>query len=88
MQPGHIFTIEPMINEGTHENKVLSIQCMNYPPLFVRVYKTLSRLLTLLTLLTNLYHTAHGLLAGPYYERSQPPKLSTSSTSSTYYIYI
>ena len=22
MQPGHIFTIEPMINEGTHDNKV------------------------------------------------------------------
>ncbi len=31
----------------------------------------------------------HGLLAGPYHERSQSPKLSTSSTSSTYvYIYI
>ena len=22
MRPGHIFTIEPMINEGTHDNKV------------------------------------------------------------------
>ena len=25
MQPGHIFTIEPMINEGTHENKVMCL---------------------------------------------------------------
>ncbi len=41
--------------------------------------RELLRLLTLLSLLTNPYHTAHGLLMGPYHERSQPPKLSTSS---------
>ena len=34
------------------------------------------------------YHSPLNLLIGPYHERSQPPKLSTSSTSSTYYIYI
>jgi len=27
MQPGHIFTIEPMINEGTHDNKVPVFLC-------------------------------------------------------------
>jgi hypothetical protein len=34
---------------------------------------TLLTLLRLPTLLTNPYHTAHGLLAGPYHQRSQPP---------------
>jgi hypothetical protein len=34
------------------------------------------------------YHSPLNLLNRPYHERSQPPKLSTSSTSSTYYIYI
>ncbi len=33
------------------------------------------------------YHSPLNLLNRPYHERSQPPKLSTSSTSSTYYIY-
>ena len=34
------------------------------------------------------YHSPLNLLNRPYHERSQPPELSTSSTSSTYYIYI
>ena len=29
MQPGHIFTIEPMINEGTHQNKVSIAVCVS-----------------------------------------------------------
>jgi methionyl aminopeptidase len=29
MQPGHIFTIEPMINEGTSENKVCALLIMD-----------------------------------------------------------
>jgi hypothetical protein len=30
------------------------------------------------------YHSPLNLLIGPYHERYQPPKLSTSLTSSTY----
>ena len=41
---------------------------------------TLLTLLMLLTLLTNPYHNALSLLKNPCHERSQPPKLSTSST--------
>ena len=33
------------------------------------------------------YHSPLNLLNRPYHERSQPPKLSTSSPSSPYYIY-
>ena len=48
-----------------------------------------SRLLTLLTLLTNPYHAAHSLLTGPYHEgvsllRYQPPQ----PTKYILYIYI
>jgi len=47
MQPGHIFTIEPMINEGTHDNKV--------PIFLLRVVKDVL-ILPLLNLLVSFFY--------------------------------